>query len=302
MKKTDIGKYFVCVTVVLCSFFIIPQAHSQGQVLVKVGGSSMNEVVEVAAKVSGRTLTPAMRKAAIEELERGVVKYGDDAVRATRHGGLELVESASKHGDDIWRFSSNVPAASRALAMRPDELLPLTRRIGTEVLELEAKNPGIASHVVAQFGDDAVKHLAQHASPSDLSRLAGYAAKADSPATKALLYDTYKREGTHFLDKLNWKHIIAGGLSASMILGAYEVGAGVREGVNEVGKGTREGLTEVAKNHPETFRDTTVGIVDRFADYMTRPVVWPMIFFGVGLAIILLVKINRRVNRKKVSR
>ena len=66
--------------------------------------------------------------------------------------------------------------------MRPRELLPLTRRIGTEVLEPEARSPGITRHVVKNFEDDGVRYFAKHVPAHDADRLLGYAEKADNPA------------------------------------------------------------------------------------------------------------------------
>ena len=74
-----------------------------------------------------------------------------------------------------------------------------TRRIGTEVFELEARSPGMARHVVKNFGDDGVRYFAKHAPTRDAARLVGYAKKADSPATQQMLMDYYKKGGAHFL-------------------------------------------------------------------------------------------------------
>ena len=245
----------------------------------KIGAKYLDDAVEMASKISGKTLTPAARKTAITQLRNAVVKHGDEAILAARKGGLELMAVAGKYGDDVWKFASRTPAGARALAMRPKELLPLTRRIGTEVLELEARSPGMTRHVVKNFGDDGVRYFAKRVPADDATRLVGYAEKADSPATRRMLLDCYKKGGGHFLDKLNWKHIMAGGLSTAAITAAYQVSDGIQEG-----------LTTVAESSPETFKETTAHVINR----VTMPFVVPATFFGLGLASIWLFRYYRR--------
>jgi hypothetical protein len=251
---------------------------------VKVGAKYLDDVLEIASKVSGKTLTPAGRKLALTQLRNVVARHGDEAILAARKGGLELIAVAEKYGDDVWKFAGRVPAGARALAMRPRELLPLTRRIGTEVLELEARSPGMTRHVVKNFGDEGVRYFAKHVPAHDATRLMGYAGKADRPATRGMLLDYYKKGGTHFLEKLNWKHIMAGGLSAAAITAAYQVSDGIQEG-----------LTTVAEISPETFHRTASHAIDR----LTQPIVVPATFLGIGLAAIWLFRYYRRSRKKK---
>ena len=253
---------------------------------VKVGAKYLDDVLEIASKVSGKTLTPAGRKLALTQLRNAVAKHGDEAILTARKGGLELIEAAGKYGDDVWQFAGKVPAGARALAMRPRELLPLTRRIGTEVLELEARSPGMTRHVVKNFGDDGVRYFAKHAPTRDAARLVGYAKKADSPATQQMLMDCYKKGGTHFLEKLNWKHIMAGGLSAAAITAAYQISDGIQNG-----------LTTVAESSPETFHKTASHTIDR----LTQPIVIPATLLSIGLAGIWLFQYYRRTRKKKVG-
>ena len=251
---------------------------------VKVGAKYLDDVLEIASKVSGKTLTPAGRKLALTQLRNAVAKHGDMAIIAARKGGFELMTVAGKYGDDVWQFAGKVPAGARALAMRPRELLPLTRRIGTEVLELEARSPGMTRHVVKNFGDDGVRYFAKHVPAQDAARLMGYAGKADSPATRQMLLDYYKKGGTHFLEKLNWKQIMAGGLSAAAITAAYQITDGIQEG-----------LTTVAESSPETFHKTASHTINR----LTQPFVIPATFLGIGLAVIWLFRYYRRTRKMK---
>jgi len=249
----------------------------------KAGAKCLDEALEAAARMSGKILSPAARKIALAQLRDAAARHGDEALMAARKGGLELMEAAAKHGDDVWTFASKVPAGARAMAMRPQELLPMTRRIGTEVLELETKAPGLPGHVVRNFGDDGVRYFARQVPLKDASRLLGYAEKADSAATRQMLLDCYKKGGTHFLDKLNWKHIMATGLSAAAITAAYQVSDGIQEG-----------LTTMAENSPDMFEKTASHAIDR----LSAPIVIPATLFGIGLASIWLLRYWIRTRRK----
>ena len=58
-------------------------------------------------------------------------------------------------------------------------------------------------------------------------------AKADSPATKKLFAETVvkSKDPFAFLQALNWKNIMAGGLTTAAIVSAYKVSDGLQEGL-----------------------------------------------------------------------
>lgn len=194
----------------------------------KYGDDVIEETAEIAAKRSGKTLSKTAEATFGEELIEVVGKYGDDVIPIVREGGLEVIEQGTKHGDDFWLMCKQVPAASRAMALHADDLMPLAKRIGPEVLEIEARHPGTAAKIASEFGDDAVKQLAHS---DDIPRLLGYAAKADSPETKRLLYEMYSnsKEPRSFLERLDWKQIMSYGLSSAGLVaaGGVAVGSGI---------------------------------------------------------------------------
>ena len=205
----------------------------------KLVTKAVEETLEAAAKRSGRVLSKSAEKKLGLELLEIAGKHGDDVMTLVREGGLEVLEQGAKHGDDFWRMCRQCPGASRALALRADDLIPLAKRIGPEVLQIEARTPGMAVRVAEEFGDDAVKVLARQ-NPQDTTRLLGYAAKADSPETAQLLYKTYSQSSNPagFLERLSWKQIMAGGLTASMVVAA----GGAAAGMYQIGDGLQEGL------------------------------------------------------------
>lgn len=232
-------------------------------------GGVIQETIEIAAKVSGRVLSRSSGKAAEKILKKVVQQYGDDALKVVKNGGLEAIKQGRKYGDDFWKLAKHAtPQTVRSLALHADELMPVAKRIGPQFIRLENKVPGLASKVASEFGDDAVRYLAKNASPNDVSKLLGFAGRADSPATKNLLFEKYRRGGSSFLKKLDAKKILAIGLTASMITAAYKVSDGIETGIEQV-----------AKNNPETFQNVLGNIVLPFQILVGVSVVlfaWPL--------------------------
>ena len=253
--NTHIGGYHMksfcafCLGILFCLLSVCAEAGAGKAVL-----KTVEETLELAAKKSGKVLSKTAESKLGRELVEAAAKYGDDVMPIVREGGLEVLEQGAKHGDDFWRLCKQVPAGSRALALHADDLMPLARRIGPEVLQIEAHSPGMAAQIAEKFGDDAVKLLAKQ--PQDTTRLLGYAAKADSPETAQLLYKTYANSPnpTGFLERLSWKQIMAGGLSAAAIVAA----GGSAAAIYQVGDGLQDGLS-----NPET--------AERVAMSVTKP-------------------------------
>ena len=214
-------------------------------------GGVIQETIEAAAKVSGKVLSSSSGKAAGKILTKVVQQYGDDTLKVVKNGGIEAIKQGRKYGADFWKLAKHAsPQTVRSLALHADELMPVAKRIGPQFIHLENKIPGLASKVATEFGDDAVRYLAKNASPNDVSKLLGFAGRADSPATKKLLFESYRKGGTSILKKLDTKKILALGLTASMITAAYKVSDGIETGIEQV-----------AKNNPETFQNVIGNLV-----------------------------------------
>lgn len=199
---------------------------------------AIEQVVERAAKHSGReALEATAKKAGGETLERLAKTFGDDAVRLADDAGLEILEAVEKHGDEVAKIALQVtPPARRAFAMNADELLPLVKRYGPDVLELEAKSPGMAGKAFELFGEGAGREIAQRVPAQEIPRLVMYAEKAGDGQTRLLLFDTFKKEGQVLFERIPPKLVLAGGLTTAMLLGtqrvtqpAADLGAAIRE-------------------------------------------------------------------------
>ncbi|MBE6372743.1 MAG: hypothetical protein E7055_11815 [Lentisphaerae bacterium] len=222
---------------------------------------AVTKTVQIAAKRSGRVLTPAARIAMEKAAAKAFAQYGDDVLRALEKGGLEALKQGERHGRDFWKLCSHAtPQAARSMALHADTLMPIARRVGKDFVTLEGKVPGLGAECVKFFGDKSAKTLA-HAPAGEITQLVGYARRADSPQTAKLLHEAYQKSGGQVLKHLNWKHIMAGGLSAGAVVAAYKLSGGV---------------AQLAETHPESF--------ERIIDKWT----WPIPLFllaSLGLAV-----------------
>ncbi len=241
------------IKILLISIIAFTSLNSYAIVPVK----AITETVELAAKQSGKFLSPAMKKVAIESLEKNVLKYGTKVITFTEKGGLEAIKATTKYGDDFLELCAKNPQAVKSLALNADTYIPLAKRYGDDFLKLEAKAVGITKNITKTYDDDALKLLANK-NPDDVSKLLGTAKTCDSPEAKALLLKNFStsKNPTLFIERLSPKQIIAmgvplgaGGLSVAAITAAYQVSDGVQEG-----------LVEVSKSSPETFAKVTSNI------------------------------------------
>lgn len=185
------------------------------------------ETIERACVVSGREI---VERGTRESLERAaaaaVAKQGPAAAQAIQHGGLELLEATTRLGDDVLKLAKTAgPAGQRALALEADRLIPLARQYGPAVLDLEARAPGLGDRVFTTFGSELAPAVARDAATDDLPRLLLAAERADSPATRALLWQGYKQGGSEFLKRIDWKVVMAVGASVAVIDAAHRTTA-----------------------------------------------------------------------------
>ena len=76
----------------------------------------------------------------------------------------------------------------------------------------------------------------------------GAARKADTPATRKLLFDKYCASADRelFLNKLNWKVILASGLSSAAVIAAYKTSKGVEKSLVLAAEKCPEGVYKTA--------------------------------------------------------
>lgn len=193
----------------------------------------VRKLVAQALKQAGReTLEAGAREAAEHAAATAIRKFGaSGAEELVQRGGLELLEAGAKHGDEILKAARRIPEATRYLGARPAEALGLVTRYGDDALRLEARVPGMTEQAVAQFGRGELAVLAKVPS-SEITQLVGYAARADSPATRRALLESWKKNGSFVLRELDKSKalIITGGLTVSMI----KVSDGLEDGIRQM--------------------------------------------------------------------
>ena len=242
------------------------------------------KTVESAAKVSGKSLSPHSKAAAVDALSKAVARYGDDSLRITRQGGVEVLLLGNRYGDEFWRIARQAePAALRSLVLHPEELLPLARRLGVPFLKLEAKVPGVAAKAVSLFGDESVKIIAE-LPPEHIFRLTGLAQKANRKGVEKMLLKAYSMtpDKEKFLAAFDWKTIMATGVSSAAVIAAYKLS-----------NGAEEGLKTLAANDPERF--------SALISETLAPFKW-LIFFVVLLAIFPLIRVLWKWNMFRLPR
>lgn len=155
----------------------------------------------------------ASRKAFEDGISRAFRAHGDEALRASADGGLELIEASIKHGDDLMRFAVNAsPAARRVLALKADVLIPLVRTCGPEIIEIEARVPGLAVKAANLWDAETLKTIAAVVPAEDLPRLIRFAELSKTPGSRKMLFRRYAKEGSGVLDRFPYKRIMAGGV------------------------------------------------------------------------------------------
>lgn len=227
MTNATVPHLGVAVLMLFGTFAAGPTAAS---VPATVAKEVIEATVDRAATRSGRSLEgAAARRAATEQVGRLAVDHGSDVLKVVEDSGLELLEALPRFGDELLQLAKGAtPAARRALALNPDELVPLARRVGMDAIELEARVPGQAANVFRIFGDDGGKTVARTVRTEDLPRIIKYGEMADSSATRKLLLETYQKEGASLFRRIPPKLVLASGLTAAMLYGTHELTKAIR--------------------------------------------------------------------------
>lgn len=195
--------------IALCLFFTTPPAT--GSI-----AKPVMEVVEQLAKKAGR----APAKGAAEALELAYRTGGPAALKTARAGGLDLVEAAARHGDEVFSMAARVPAASSALASRAGKIVPLARRHGDDVLRIEAVAPGLADDAIKAFPKNTDLARLTKLPPADMQKVISYSAHAADDTAARTLLRAVEKKGSSVFERLNPKQILAAGLSTAMVVTA----------------------------------------------------------------------------------
>lgn len=235
-------KHAKLITILACAMFTLTTgAHAA------VPAKIVSETIElIVKKNTGKAVSSASKIAAEKTLLEAVKRSGDDVIKFVESGGMKALECGQKYGDDFWGLCRKYPQASAQIANDAETLIPLVKRAGNEVVDIELKAPGLAKELVETYGEAEVKTLARMES-GELAKL--YAVAKHQPVKSSKIFDAYRKDSS-VLQKLTPMQILA--------LGG---GIGVGSGVYQVGDGIQKGLTTVAQESPAIFSVTTIGII-----------------------------------------
>lgn len=243
------------------------------------GTAFIDDVIEGLVKSSDEVVEYHTKKNAKKTLEIGVRKYGDDVIGAVNIGGLDLLKAADSYSDEILELAVKNPNAIYSLSKNPDEVLSYFNRYGDIVLDLEGYTPGLTKDLIKNFGEDSISTLDKIKIRPDLTKLIAYGEKADSPSTRKLLFNEYTEKGPSIFKEIDYKVVMAGGLSASMIISS-----------NNVSKGLKEGIVVMAEENPEELNNM-----------FSLPFKPATTLLTVGLAVLLLIKAYTKIFPKDRS-
>ena len=227
-------KCLVCSVIVAIA--ALSYAGAAGLVIKGVS-HSWDEIAKMALKVSGRELTDDAVKSAAKTIETAAGKYGDDVATASVRGGGEVAEQTMKRGGRFFgvlqKAAQHSDESLRALALNADDIVKYSTKYGDDiVVKLNAKVPGQVSRMVAaaeKSGVSGVKGAVRAVSnlpAEDIPRVLG-AVEKNPPVAREFL-EHVEKGGKYFVDKVfavNAKQIIAGGLTAAMIVSAFRATA-----------------------------------------------------------------------------
>lgn len=110
--------------------------------------------------------------------------------------------------------------------------------IAREALEEGAKREIMQSapRTIEVFGEVSTKSFLESIPKRDAIMLTQLAEKTDSMATKKILIQAYKQEGSSLFERLSWKQIAAYGLTAAAITGTYQLSRGGQSFFESSGK------------------------------------------------------------------
>ena len=184
--------------------------------------------------------------------------------------GREVAETGVK---------ASLKQGTKLLVKNADNVaLPILKKAALETTEHTVTNPKIMQKLVVNFGDDAALKIVKNVPQSEMPMFIRYVEAADSPATRKLFVECYKKEGTDIFRRIPPKIIIATGLSAAMLYGTHRATAPMVATAESIEKNPN-----VANNFVNKSID---GLQGFFLSLFTKP----LLLITIVLCILLLNK------------
>ena len=231
-----------------CVLSLIALGILQGQLSANpVAKSVFREVLESVIRKEGKS---AMSHTGLEAMENTMIRYssihGPEAItRLTTTGGTNFLRGLEKYKGEFIDLSMKLSDDGvRVLSRKCDHLMPLAKKFGPEIVELEAKAPGVHSLVIKHYGPESLELFARKIPSSDITHLLQLAERAKDKTAKDMIVKTYVREGRSFFEKIPPKLVIAVGVGGGLVF----IAKGVGDGAKAVGEGVKDGIEIIS--HP----------------------------------------------------
>jgi len=173
---------------------------------------------KVAGVIAERALAPIAKEAAEQTAKEVAGKVaatvGKQLAESTE---AQLAKAIAANGAEVGTLALRVPEAAEMLARNAKVLLPLTERLGDDVLRLEARAPGIAELAAKNYGKEELPRLLKLSEP-EMKGVISLSTHATEPRAAMLLLEETEKGGMKFLEKISGTQILATGLSVASIL------------------------------------------------------------------------------------
>lgn len=290
--------------------------------IIKGVSHSWDDVAKMALKVSGRNASDDAVKAAARTIKNVAGKYGDDIAEASTRGGIEVAEQAAKRGGG--RFLHLVKVAGnysddslRFLALHADDVIKYSAKYGDDIVRLNAKVPGMVPRAVSVLeergvtGVQSAMRAMADLPTEDIPRVVGTLEK--NPSVAREFVEHLVKGGKYFVDKLfsvNAKQIMAGGLTASMIVMAsgassatqdaaqrmtapYEATANAISQQMDTATAIVSGLDDEAKKaYVDNVQKQTGDAQEHLGNLVGYPIIILACFIGVAFLLFVVRKTN----------
>ncbi len=182
--------------------------------------------------------------------------------------GKEATEAGLKIG---------LKEGGKVIAKNSEKLAyPLIKKAALESTEHIVTNPKVMQKLVVNFGDDAALTIMKNVPTSEMPMFLRYVDAADSPTTKKLFFECFRKEGSEIFKRVTPSMVLATGLSASMLYGTYRATTPMIATSESIVKSP-----EVANNFVNKFQDC-------FKDVLIYTLSKPILFITIILCLLIL--------------
>lgn len=244
--------------------------------LVMVFGFNVSLSANPLFKFFGKLFTKEATKQTVKQVTKQTMKQ--TTKQAGKHVAKQTAKNLGKESAESG-IKIGLKQGAKVLAKNSDDIAyPLIKKVTFETAEHAVTNPKIMQKLVVNYGDDVALSIIKKVPPSEMPKFLRYMDAADSPATRKLFIECYKKEGTEIFKRITPQMVMATGLSASMIYGTYRATTPMVATAESIEKSP-----EVANNSVNKFQDS---VKDVLIGILSKPI----LFITIILCLLILNK------------